>query len=168
MSRRVARGRLEFVAVCARPVSGERGSFADSSLAGRFRKRDRRAREVSLSRGSGFRGAGSEDARGQGDTRRDSAAVQAVDLDRDRGRPERGGKGVEVSEQSLSRRRGGDEKKAAVYLARQLTRLGGREVGAAFGVKAARVSHICGSIQKNSSSALARRIAALQRRIEST
>jgi putative transposase len=73
-----------------------------------------------------------------------------------------------VSEQSLARRRGGDEKKAAVYLARQLTRLGGREVGAAFGVKAARVSHICGSIQSNSSSALVRRIARLQKQLEST
>lgn len=38
-----------------------------------------------------------------------------------------------VRQESLARRRGGEDKKAAVYLARKLTRLGGREVGAAFG-----------------------------------
>lgn len=61
-----------------------------------------------------------------------------------------------VPEETLARSRGGEDKKAAVYLTRNLTRLGGREVGAAFGVKPARVSHIIGSIASNPSSALAR------------
>ncbi len=73
-----------------------------------------------------------------------------------------------VPEDSLARSRGGGDKKAAVYLARNLTRLGGREVGAAFGVKAARVSHIIDSIESNPSSALARRIARLRKQLVNT
>jgi REP element-mobilizing transposase RayT len=62
-----------------------------------------------------------------------------------------------VPETGLDRRRGGDEKKAAIYLARKLTNLGGREIGAAFGVKTARVSNIVTEIERKASS-LGRRI----------
>ncbi|SRR6266545_858790 len=51
-----------------------------------------------------------------------------------------------VPEEALAKRRAGDEKKAAIYLAKKLIRLGGREVGAAFGVKAAQVSHVIRAI----------------------
>jgi hypothetical protein len=50
-------------------------------------------------------------------------------------------KGMRVPDEVLAKRRAGDEKKAAIYLARKLMRLGGREVGAAFGVKPAHVNH---------------------------
>ena len=68
-----------------------------------------------------------------------------------------------VREEALVRRRGGDEKKAAIYLARKLTRLGGREVGALFGVKAARVSHIVTEIDRAPTSGLARRVQVLRK-----
>lgn len=68
-----------------------------------------------------------------------------------------------VPQEALARRRGGDEKKAAIYLARKLTGLGGREVGAAFGVKPARVSNVITEIESKPSSPLARRIERLRR-----
>jgi hypothetical protein len=68
-----------------------------------------------------------------------------------------------VREEALGRPRGGDEKKAAIYLARKLTRLGGREIGALFGVKAARVSHIVGQVDRTPTSALAKRLQKLQK-----
>jgi putative transposase len=70
-----------------------------------------------------------------------------------------------VPEEELDRRRGGDGKKAAVYLARKLTRLGGREVGALFGVQAARVSHIVAEIDRGPTADLARRVLALRKRL---
>ena len=70
-----------------------------------------------------------------------------------------------VAEEDLSRRRGGEEKKAAIYLTKKLTGLGGREVGEAFGVKAAQVSHVIRAIDDAPSSPLARRIEGIRRRL---
>ncbi|HYV43133.1 MAG TPA: transposase [Thermoanaerobaculia bacterium] len=70
-----------------------------------------------------------------------------------------------VSEGALAKRRAGDEKKAAIYLAKKLIRLGGREVGAAFGVKAAQVSHVIRAIDDVPTSPLARRIEGVRRRL---
>ncbi|MGE5277091.1 MAG: REP-associated tyrosine transposase [Acidobacteriota bacterium] len=71
-----------------------------------------------------------------------------------------------VPERALARRRGGDEKKAAIYLARKLTRLGGREIGAAFGVKPARVSNVVTEIESEPSTPLARKLERLRAGIE--
>ncbi len=71
-----------------------------------------------------------------------------------------------VPERALARRRGGDEKKAAIYLARKLTRLGGREIGDAFGVKPARVSNVVTELESEPSSPLARRVERLRAAIE--
>ena len=68
-----------------------------------------------------------------------------------------------VPEEALARRRGGDEKKAAIYLARKLTRLSGREIGALFGVQAARVSHVMAEIDRAPAAALAKRVQALRK-----
>lgn len=70
-----------------------------------------------------------------------------------------------VSEKALAKRRAGDEKKAAIYLAKKLTRRGGREVGAEFGVKAAQVSHVIRAVDDAPGSALASRIEAVRRRL---
>jgi REP-associated tyrosine transposase len=70
-----------------------------------------------------------------------------------------------VQEADLSRRRGGDDKKAAIYLSRKLTRLGGREIGMEFGVKPARVSNVVVQIDSEQSSSLARRIRLVAGRI---
>jgi len=67
--------------------------------------------------------------------------------------------------EALARRRGGDEKKAAIYLAKKATGMGGREIGAAFGVKPAQVSHIVRSIEDNPGSPIARRVSRLRRRL---
>jgi REP element-mobilizing transposase RayT len=75
-------------------------------------------------------------------------------------------RGWNVPEGALARRRGGDEKKAAIYLARKLTRLGGREIGAAFGVKPARVSNVVTELEREPSSPLARRVERLRAGIE--
>jgi hypothetical protein len=71
-----------------------------------------------------------------------------------------------VSERGLSRRRGGEDKKAAIYLARKLTRLGGREIGEAFGVKAARVSNIVTEIDQGRGSRLSARLEKLRARLD--
>src|SRR5215470_16053823 len=71
----------------------------------------------------------------------------------------------DVKEEALPRRRGGDDKKAAIYLARKLTRLGGREIGREFGVKAARVSNVVSQIDADPSTPLARRIKRLAGRL---
>ena len=71
-----------------------------------------------------------------------------------------------VPERAVARRRGGEDKKAAIYLARKLTRLGGREIGAAFGVKPARVSNVVTELEREPSSPLARRIERLRAGIE--
>ena len=70
-----------------------------------------------------------------------------------------------VEVEALSRMRGGDEKRAAIYLARRLTRLSGREIGAAFGVKPARVSNVVTEIERGVRPALARRLERLRRRL---
>jgi REP-associated tyrosine transposase len=66
---------------------------------------------------------------------------------------------------ALARRRGGDDKRAAIYLAKKVTAMGGGEIGAAFGVKPAQVSHIVRTIDDNPESPLARRIARLRNRL---
>src|SRR5437660_9083202 len=43
----------------------------------------------------------------------------------------------DVPAEALARRRGGDDKKAAVYLAKKSTGMGGREIGDVFGIKEA-------------------------------
>ena len=70
-----------------------------------------------------------------------------------------------VTEASLSRRRAGDEKKAAIYLARKLTRQGGREVGSQLGVKAAWVSNVVVRLDAAPDSALTKRIEKVRRRL---
>jgi putative transposase len=70
-----------------------------------------------------------------------------------------------VPAEALAKRRAGDEKKAAIYLAKKLTRRSGREIGAAFGVKAPRVSHVICAIDDAPASSLTRRIEAVRRRL---
>ncbi len=70
-----------------------------------------------------------------------------------------------VSPADLSRSRGGDDKKAAIYLARKLTRLTGREIGEGFGVKLARVSNVVTEIEREQAGSLRRRIDRLRRRL---
>ena len=70
-----------------------------------------------------------------------------------------------VAPEALSRSRGGAEKKAAIYLARKLTRLKGREIGEAFGVKPARVSNIVTQMEAGRPGALARRVERLRKRL---
>ncbi|MGH9316845.1 MAG: REP-associated tyrosine transposase [Thermoanaerobaculia bacterium] len=70
-----------------------------------------------------------------------------------------------VTVEGLARSRGGDDKKAAIYLARKLTRLPGRQIGEAFGVKPARVSNVVKEIETNPPQALARRIDRLRQRL---
>lgn len=68
-----------------------------------------------------------------------------------------------VAQAQLSRPRGGEDKMAAIYLARRLTRLGGREIGAAFDVRPASVSNVVTEIESQDSSAFRRRIERLRR-----
>jgi hypothetical protein len=70
-----------------------------------------------------------------------------------------------VPVEALARSRGGEDKKAAIYLAKKLTRLSGRQIGKAFGVKPARVSNVVKEIEKNGPRALARRIERLRQRL---
>lgn len=70
-----------------------------------------------------------------------------------------------VPVEALARSRGGEDKKAAIYLAKKLTRLSGRQIGEAFGVKPARVSNVVAEIEKNGPRALARRIERLHQRL---
>lgn len=71
----------------------------------------------------------------------------------------------DVPVQALARRRGGDDKRAAIYLAKRSTGMGGREIGAAFGVKPAQVSHIVRGIDDHPESPLSRRINRLRKRL---
>jgi REP element-mobilizing transposase RayT len=89
--------------------------------------------------------------------RRASEAVQVEEIRKRVAREWR------VPEKALARRRGGDEKMAAIYLARKLTRLSGREIGALFGVQAARVSHIVARIDRSPTAGLAGRVQALRK-----
>jgi chromosomal replication initiation ATPase DnaA len=70
-----------------------------------------------------------------------------------------------VEPEALSRSRGGADKKAAIYLARKLTRLKGREIGEAFGVKPARVSNVVTEMEAGRSAPLARRVERLRKRL---
>ena len=73
-----------------------------------------------------------------------------------------------VSKEALSRSRGGEDKKAAIYLARKLTRLTGREIGEAFGVKLARVSNVVTELEGESRRSLWRRVERLRRRLSNS
>jgi REP element-mobilizing transposase RayT len=67
--------------------------------------------------------------------------------------------------ESLSRRRTGEAKMAAIYLARKLSGLTGREIGSAFGVKGAWVSNLVTQIEEGGRPKLRRRLEALGRRL---
>lgn len=71
-----------------------------------------------------------------------------------------------VDAQALGRRRGSEDKMAAVYLARKLSGLKAREVASAFGVKASRVSNIVHEIESGSRPDLARTVEKLRRKLE--
>ncbi|HXM78962.1 MAG TPA: transposase [Thermoanaerobaculia bacterium] len=67
-----------------------------------------------------------------------------------------------VSVEALSRMRGGEEKMAAIYLARKLTGLSGRGVSSAFGVKEARVSNVIREIEEGGRKRLRARVERLR------
>jgi chromosomal replication initiation ATPase DnaA len=67
--------------------------------------------------------------------------------------------------ESLSRRRAGEAKLAAIYLARKLSGLTGREIGSAFGVKGAWVSNLVTQIEEGGRPKLRRRLETLGRRL---
>jgi len=71
-----------------------------------------------------------------------------------------------VDAQELGRRRGREDKMAAVYLARKLSGLKAHEVASAFGVKASRVSNIVHEIESGSRPDLARTVEKLRRKLE--
>jgi putative transposase len=68
--------------------------------------------------------------------------------------------------EELSRRRGGDDKMAAIYLSRELTNSTGAKIGRAFGVTGSQVSHVIKKIQSGASQALRKRIETVRRKIE--
>jgi len=70
-----------------------------------------------------------------------------------------------ISKDALSRSRGGEDKKADIYLARKLTRLTGREIGETFGVKLARVSNVVTELEGEGRRSLWRRVERLRRRL---
>jgi putative transposase len=70
-----------------------------------------------------------------------------------------------VQEAELSRMRGGEDKKAAIYLTRKLTRMSGAEIGKAFGVKPSRVSNAVAEIEQGRNPSLARRVERLRKRL---
>lgn len=70
-----------------------------------------------------------------------------------------------VPVEALARSRGEQDKKAAIYLAKKLTRLSGRQIGEAFGVKPARVSNVVAEIEKKGPRPLVRRIDRLRQRL---
>jgi hypothetical protein len=65
----------------------------------------------------------------------------------------------------VSRKRGSEEKMAAIYLARKLSGLTGREIGRAFGVKGARVSNLVTEIDEGRRPGLRRRLEILGKRL---
>ena len=67
-----------------------------------------------------------------------------------------------VSVEALSWMRGGEEKMAAIYLARKLTGLSGRGVASAFGVKEARVSNVLREIEEGGRKRLRARVERLR------
>jgi REP element-mobilizing transposase RayT len=70
-----------------------------------------------------------------------------------------------VAPEALSRRRGGEDKMAAVYLARKHSGRAGTEVGREFGVGGARVSNVVTGIESGRRPALARRIRKIEARL---
>lgn len=70
-----------------------------------------------------------------------------------------------VEESDLSRKRGGEDKMAAIYLASSLTGKPGAEIGRAFGVRPARVSNVRSEIDSGRRPKLARRILAIHKRL---
>jgi hypothetical protein len=70
-----------------------------------------------------------------------------------------------VAEQDLGRPVAHEAKVAAIWLSRRLTGLSGREVGAAFGVKPARVSNVLGDVRSGRWSALRPTLDELEKRL---
>ena len=70
-----------------------------------------------------------------------------------------------VEEARLSRRRGGAEKVAALYLARRLSGESGDRIGEAFGVKAARVSNVVTEVERGDWPKLKNRLKELEKRL---
>lgn len=71
-----------------------------------------------------------------------------------------------VEAQRLARRRGRDDKKAGVFLARKLSGLKAKDIATAFGVKPARVSNIVREVESGSGPALVKRIEKLRAKLE--
>lgn len=67
----------------------------------------------------------------------------------------------DLPQEALARRRAGEAKIAAIYLATKVCGLTAREVGAAFGVKRGRVSNVVSRIERSRDQGLRNRIAAL-------
>ena len=70
-----------------------------------------------------------------------------------------------IEPDTLSRRRGGEDKMAAIYLARKLSARTGVEIAREFGVRGARVSNIGTEIDGGKRPALARRIRKIETRL---
>jgi REP element-mobilizing transposase RayT len=70
-----------------------------------------------------------------------------------------------VPVEGLSRSRGGEDKMAAIYLARKLTGLTGREIGDAFDVRPARVSNVVREIEEEDSRKLRPRVERLRAKL---
>lgn len=66
----------------------------------------------------------------------------------------------------LARRRGGEDKIAAIYLARRLTGLTGKQIGVAFGVKPARVSNAVREVDEGQHQRLRPRIERLRLKLQ--
>jgi putative transposase len=66
----------------------------------------------------------------------------------------------------LSRRRGGEDKMAAIFLAREMTLLSGSKIGEEFGVTAAQVGNVVRSIREGKRKRLAPVIERLRRRLD--
>jgi chromosomal replication initiation ATPase DnaA len=67
--------------------------------------------------------------------------------------------------EELSRRRGGEDKRAAIYLCRELTMLTGLQIGKAFGVRGSQVSHIVGRVGATAGRGRRKRLDRLRREI---
>ena len=68
----------------------------------------------------------------------------------------------DVDVERLRRRRGGEEKIAAIYLVRMLTRMKVADVGKRFGVRSARVSNAVRKVVESEGTAFGRRVASLE------
>jgi putative transposase len=66
-----------------------------------------------------------------------------------------------LSLEALQRRRAGEARVAAIYLATKISGLTAREVGAAFGVKRGRVSNVVAEVERSRDAGLRNRIAAI-------